>query len=234
MFSQPLSGSASRDGSILDKINDFIDGNKYLFSILLIGLILIGFGIMIFKLGIFDSSDKVEVLKSPTASQETNKPLVVEISGAIEKPGVYKLPQEARIEDLLIASGGISASADRVWVEKFINRAAKLADGQKIYIYRDGEREVSQEEENWQTNTSGAKNDGGIKVDQAVLGANQSGLVNINTSSLKELDTLPGIGQVYGQSIIDHRPYSDIKELVSRGAIKESVYEKVKDKVTVY
>ena len=59
-------------------------------------------------------------------------------------------------------------------------------------------------------------------------------LININTASLQELDTLPGIGPVYGQSIVEHRPYSNIEELMSKGALKKNVYEKVKDLVTIY
>ena len=51
-----------------------------------------------------------------------------------EKPGVYRLSQDDRIDDALIVAGGVSASADREWMEKFLNRAAKLSDGQKIYI----------------------------------------------------------------------------------------------------
>ncbi|MHA2055880.1 MAG: ComEA family DNA-binding protein [Candidatus Hodarchaeales archaeon] len=56
----------------------------------------------------------------------------------------------------------------------------------------------------------------------------------MNTATLKELDSLPGIGPVYGQSIIEHRPYSTVEELLSKDALKKSTYEKVKDLVTVY
>ena len=59
-------------------------------------------------------------------------------------------------------------------------------------------------------------------------------MVNINTATLKELDTLPGIGPVYGQNIIEHRPYSTVEELLSKAVLKKNVYEKIKDKVSVY
>jgi len=112
-------------------------------------------------------------------------------------------------------------------LDKVVNRAAKLADGQKIFIPKAGESD-------WQTAGESAKNLEGSKVYQNVQGSNTSKLVNINTASLQELDSLPGIGPVYGQSIIDHRPYSKVEELVTKGAVKQSVYEKIKDLVTVY
>ncbi|OGM37953.1 hypothetical protein A3F01_03035 [Candidatus Woesebacteria bacterium RIFCSPHIGHO2_12_FULL_38_11] len=112
-------------------------------------------------------------------------------------------------------------------MNKMVNRAAKLIDGQKIFIPKIGESSQ-------QTLGSTAKNDGDSKVYQGSPPDGGAELVNINTASLNELDELPGIGPVYGQSIIDHRPYSDIRELLSKGALKDNVYEKIKDLVTVY
>lgn len=189
----------------------------------LLGLILISFGVLAYKIDIFSSEDKVEVLNSATEANNITAEIVVEISGAVEKTGVYKLKTGARIDDLLISAGGLSATADRDWVEKNVNRAAKLLDGQKLYIYHSGE--VS------------AKSSGGIKLDQGVLGVsnqNISDLVNINTASQSELEKLVGIGPVYAQKIIEQRPYSTIEELVSKGAISQKVLEKIKNAITVY
>ena len=148
----------------------------------------------------------------------------MEIAGAVERPGVYRLSQNSRIDDLLIISGGISVSADRNWMEKYINRAAKLIDGQKVFIPSINE----------QSNALSANSGVGIKVDQDTFGSQTEGLTNINTSTLSDLDKLPGIGPVYGQSIIEHRPYSTLEELVSKGAISKSVYEKIKNLISVY
>jgi DNA uptake protein ComE-like DNA-binding protein len=205
-------------------LEDFLDKNKQSILFLLLGLILLGLGVFLFRRGYIGSLDKVEILSNISTTPVEAKTIVVEVSGSVEKPGVYKLSEGARVEDLLIAGGGISADADRTWVEKYINRAAKLTDGQKLYILKTGE----------QTNNSSANNSGGIKVDQGIFGVSSGTLVNINTASLSELDALPGIGQVYGQSIIEHRPYSDIGELVSRGALKQGVYDKIKDLVTAF
>lgn len=201
----------------------------YLIVFILLGLILIGFGVLIIKTNIFSNSDSVEVLNSTTESQNDNLEVVVEIAGAVEKPGVYKLVDNSRIDDLLIISGGLSLSADRNWVDKNINRAAKLSDGQKIYIY-------STDETNYQSTSESAKENSGIKLYQQVLGENfeeLSDLININTASLKELDKLPEIAQERGKKIIEHRPYSTKEELVSKGVIGESIFEKIKDLITL-
>ena len=65
------------------------------------------------------------------------------------------------------------------------------------------------------------------------MGASGAGLVNINTSSLGELDKLPGIGQVYGQKIIEQRPYSNIEEILTKEVLPKNVFEKIKDKISL-
>lgn len=189
--------------------------------IFLAGLVLIGVGVLSSRLS---DTSKVEVLQE---SIPTNEEVIVEVSGAVETPGVYKLQSNQRVEDALVLAGGLSANADRNWVEKTLNRAAKLADGQKIYIPYLSDKQH-------QSGVLGAKESGGDQSVSPYFSGRGSGLVNINTASLNQLDELPGIGPVYGQSIIDHRPYSTIEELLSKGAIKQSVYDKIKDKITVY
>lgn len=204
-------------------MEELLNRFRYPLLILLGGLILTGAGVFFFKSGLASPSTKVEILNN-TEGPDIGQDITVEIAGEVVKPGVYKLPGDSRVEDLLVISGGFSVNADRVWTDKYLNRAAKLTDGQKVYIPNADQ----------QSNGSSAKIDGSIKVDQSVLGVTRGPLVNINTASLQELDSLPGIGQVYGQNIIEHRPYSTTEELVSKGAIKQSLYEKIKDKITVY
>ena len=196
----------------------FFDDNQKLIIFLLLGLILIGFGVLFYKTDIFSSNDKVEVLNNVTEPQDDKSEIVVEIAGAVIKPGVYKLSFGSRIDDLLIISGGLSQDANRSWVEKNINRAAKLIDGQKLYIYHSDE--IS------------ANDSGGIKLDQGVLGINDGGHININTSSQKELESLVGIGPVYAQNIIEHRPYSTLEELVTKGVVSQKVFDKIKNEIT--
>jgi len=200
--------------TLLDKIDDFFFRFRYAILIFLLGVILTGVGLFISRNEKDGDTDKVEVLMGASEAQGEGLEIVVEIAGEIEKPGVYKLPKNSRIEDLLIASGGISSDADRVWMERSLNRAAKLSDGQKIYIPAVGEQG---------SNPSGESR-----------GSGGSGLININSASQKELDALPGIGPAYAQNIIEHRSYSNVEELSTKGVLKKSTYEEIKDLVTVY
>lgn len=218
MENEPSSGSKEA----LDKLSSFALKFRYPILIILLGLILIGAGAFFVKNDINPSRDKIEVLESATEAQEGK--IIVEVSGAVEKPGVYTFAATERIDDALVAAGGLSGDADRIWFEKTINRAAKLSDGQKIYIPRVDE----------QSKILSASNS---IVDQSASSgfiAKTGDLVNINESSLSELDTLSGIGPVYAQKIIDHRPYSDIGELVSEKVLPQSTYEKIKDKISIY
>ena len=174
-------------------------------------------GYIFFKNAGLPQSSRIEILDASGELSEEVKEMVVEISGEVLKPGVYKLPFNSRIDDLLIISGGLSRSADRDFVDKNINRAAKLLDGQKIYIPN-----KTNNEKLITNNFSGSG------------GQVNSSLININTADLKSLDSLSGIGPVYAQNIVEHRPYSETSQLVSRGVIPNNVYLKIKDKISCY
>ncbi|MBX4205838.1 ComEA family DNA-binding protein [Candidatus Microgenomates bacterium] len=189
---------------------------------LLIGLLLIGGGIVASKLSLFNSP-KVEVLGEQTS--ENNKlEIVVEIEGQVIKPGVYHLPFDSRIEDLLTNAGGLTNDADKDWVEKNLNRAAKLTDGQKLYIPSFSEQsKVSTAN---QTTT-------GVTTSNSIS-QNSQKLININTATLSQLDTLSQIGPVSAQKIIDNRPYSTIEDLVNKKVISQKTLDANKDKISVY
>ena len=189
-------------------------------AFLLLGLILIGAGLFLTK-GSISSSPKVEVLQSSTEANENISELVVEVVGAVEKPGVYKLPLGSRVEDALILAGGISADADRDWMEKVLNRAAKLVDGQKIYVPKQSEE-------------TSAKNVGDIKIYQSENEGQGSGLININRATTSELESLWGIGPKTAENIIEQRPYSSVEDLLTKKILKKNVYERNKDLLTVY
>lgn len=194
--------------NLTQKIELIIYKYRFLVTLSLIALSLIGFGIFLFRSGIFEST-KIEVLETETTKE--SQELVVEISGSVEKPGVYKLASSNRVEDLLILAGGLSANADRTWVETSLNRAAKLADGQKIYIPKEGEA------------SSASLSLGGVGP-----------TININTASTSHLETLWGIGEARAASIIENRPYSSVEDLLAKKIIPSNVFEKIKGKITTY
>lgn len=200
---------------------------KYRYQILLflVGAILIGLGVFLFKNKDSLYSSSVEVLESSSDNEDINSgEVVIEVSGAVETPGVYRLSTNARVEDALIAAGGISADADRNWMEKTLNRAAKITDGQKIYIPRINE----------QIGGTSASNVGGYQSTSSVGGSDFTKMVNINSASQKELESLWGIGPVTAQNIVEQRPYSSVEELLNKKILKTNVYETNKDKLSVY
>ena len=141
------------------------------------------------------------------------KYLVVDIEGAVEKPGVYELPSNSRVKDVLALSGGLSSEADRELVEKSFNLAQPLKDGQKIYIP--------------------LKTDDGTGVGY-IRQEYEGKLININSASVSQLDTLDGIGATRAKAIVDGRPYGDPEELVERKILTRSVFEKIKSEIVVY
>jgi len=200
---------------------------KYRYQILLVlvGAILIGLGVFLFKNKDSLYSSSVEVLESSLGNEDIGSgEVVIEVSGAVEMPGVYRLSTNARVEDALIAAGGISVDADRDWMEKTLNRAAKIVDGQKIYIPRVNE----------QISGMSASNVAGYQSTSSVGGSDYSRTVNVNIASQKELESLWGIGPVTAQNIIEQRPYSSVEELLNKKILKSNVYETNKDKLSVY
>lgn len=206
----------SRHGQITrESIQKFIFKNRWVVVSGFIGLIFVGLGVFFLRAGVFEGTE-IEVLEATGSGGLASSEVIVEISGAVEKPGVYKLLASERLERLLIEAGGLAADADREWAEKNLNRAAKLLDGQKIYIPKEGENIKS---------TTGTTSTTGIKN-------NQPGSINLNTASAGELDSLPGIGAVRARAIIDSRPYSSPQELLNRKIIPQSVYEKIKERIS--
>ena len=201
------------------KIEEFIYKNRIPLIIFLFGLLVLSLGAFLLK-GPYVSNEKVEVLEGTTESQN-NDFYIVEVSGQVISPGVYKLSKVSRVEDLLVAAGGLTIDADRNWIEKTLNRAAKLTDGQKIYIPKVEEQ------------IKGVKS-GNSNIYQSGSSGQGSGLVNINSASQSELESLNGIGPVYAQKIIEQRPYSNIDELSSKGVIPKSTFEKIKNEISIF
>jgi competence protein ComEA len=194
----------------------FLAKYKIPLGIALAGIFLISFGVLFFYKAI-QPQDKIEIISEEGKASESV--IYGDIEGAVEKPGVYQLESGSRLDDLLIKAGGLSAQADREWVEKNLNRAQKLVDGAKFYIPSEG-----QTTENI------------VQSGEQVAGSstNITAKININTASASELDTLWGIGAVRAQDIIESRPYQSVEELKTKKIVPSNVYEKIKDQISVF
>lgn len=137
--------------------------------------------------------------------------IVVDVDGAVAHPGLYKLPPGSRVQAALAAAGGLSPQAD---VHR-INRAAKLHDGQKLYVLSQGESTPPQAASSGQ----GCEGQACTSAEGGVAGsdAEGQGLVNINTANATQLTQLPGVGPAIAQKIIDYRtangPFTSVDDL---------------------
>jgi competence protein ComEA len=143
--------------------------------------------------------------------------VVVDVAGWVHAPGVYELPVGSRVVDALQRAGGARPGADLT----SINLAALLTDGEQVVI---GKRGSSVGSGSSVSGGGGASGAGG-------------GLVNINTASLDELETLPGIGPALGQRIIDYREqhgaFSSVDDLLNVSGIGDQRLADLRDLVTV-
>ena len=173
----------------------------------LIGLILLGIGVLTI-FGLQPKEPAIEIISSQ--NEEEKGTIFIDLQGAVEKPGVYEMSVNSRLNDLLIKAGGLHVSADRVWVNQNLNLAQKLIDGGKIYIPFMGEVKS-------------------LKTNSGSLGK-----LNLNTATNSELEALWGIGQKRAEDIVKSRPYQTVEELIKRKIIPQNVYDKIKDEMVVY
>ncbi len=173
-------------------------------------------GLVLIIGGFFTSSSNKQKVYPQESLVKGSKIISVDVSGAVKRAGVYKLEEGARIEEAIALAGGFAETANKEYISKYLNMAQKLSDGTKVYVPFEGE------------GASGTVGQAGA----AVAGAQSK--VNINTSSQKELEGLPGIGAVTASKIISSRPYQTIEDLINNKAVSKAVFEKIKDLVVVY
>ncbi len=153
-------------------------------------------------------SNEIEIISSEAPQAGGQTEVVVYVEGAVNAPGVYKLPTGARVNDAIEKAGGPTSAADLAK----INLAAKVSDGAKIHVPTFAEA------------SGGTSSIGGVAT----------GLININSASQAQLESLPAIGPVTAQKIINSRPYASADELLTKKVVSKSAYEKIKDLITIY
>ena len=207
---------------LLEKYKPLLKHHWLPISLGFFGLIFFAYGLIGLFSGKAGSNDiTFESSSEEKAGENKFSQISVDVEGGVINPGVYKLTSDSRIQDALVAAGGISAVADRDWVAKNLNLALKLKDGMKIYILPLRSFDSAQDYEG-QASVKGSNSE------------NVSGQVNINSASAGKLDGLPGVGVVTAQKIIDNRQYSVIEELLEKKVVSSSVFEKIKEKITAY
>ena len=193
--------------------NQFSVNNLKPWQSILLG-ILAGIGLTcgIYLLSRPQKGEAITLLPIPTPA-----PIVIHVDGQVLKPGVYSIAQSARVKDTIEAAGGITSNADTT----NINFASKIMDGEKLYIPAFGEELI--------TDLPGDTRSGSITI--------TAQLVNLNTATQGELETLPGIGPTKAAQILAYREeygqFSSIEEIKNVPGIADKTFESLSNLITV-
>ncbi|GFP30299.1 competence protein ComEA [Candidatus Hakubella thermalkaliphila] len=166
------------------------------------------------------ATDLVETQESREGQEEQDGgtvPVVVHVSGAVQRPGVYELREGMRVIDAIEMAGGGTEKSD---IHQ-LNLAETLYDGQKIYVPAKGE------EIGYLGSGSGGESSSGSATRK----------INLNTASIEELEELPGIGPTLATRIVEYRekhgPFRKVEQLMNVSGIGIKKFESLKDKVRI-
>ena len=192
---------------------DKLDRNKILYILIVLVFLGIFWGWYHLKtssgtqMSVTDAENTSEN-SSETGSDAKDEKVMVHITGAVLNPGVVTLNQDARLAEAIAAVGGLTDGADI----SSLNLARKVKDEEKIHVPVNGE-----------------------VVETAQTGATNK--ININTASLEELKSLPGVGEVIAQAIIDYREkngsFTNPEELKNVNRIGDKIYDGLAESITI-
>lgn len=176
------------------------------------------------------------VYENQDEEKEEVSKIKVDIKGYVKKPGVYELIEGAIIDDLIKLAGGVKSGG----TTDNINLSKKLNNEDMVYIFSKTELKKLRSNSTTEVITSAGKIEnstsslqGSTTIDSSVI---KNTKVNLNTATKEELMSLSGIGEAKALNIMEYRsktPFTAITEIMNISGIGESVYEKIKDYITV-
>ena len=155
----------------------------------------------------------------------------VHVCGHVKKPGVYKLSAASRVCDAISAAGGLDKEADPAWW----NQAAPVTDGMQIRI--PSKKEVESGKAAAFADSSAEANTRVSSDSDAQTGADSRESVNINTATVDQLVTIPGIGAKRAEDILryreEHGKFSSVEDIKNVPGIGDGIYSRMKDHIRV-
>ena len=185
-----------------------------------------------------------EIISSDTEEakdEEVQVEVVVHVCGQVMSPGVYTLKSGSRLYEAIESAGGMTEEAD----SEYLNQADLVRDGSKIYVpSREETKELNADDRmssddilNAVTSSQEIRADEGLDGRRCGDSDETGDKVNINTATKEQLMTLKGVGESKADSIISYReangPFSSIEDIMNITGIKEGLFNKVKDQITV-
>lgn len=174
-----------------------------------------------------NAAAEAESNKEAMQAQKDVPVLYAEIKGNVKSPGMYQFLSNERVAHLIAKAGGLLPSAD----QQRVNLAQRLEDGISLYIPAKGEQATAIGPCNPSQATAG------LSAAQRAVSPSPNGKININTATLQELQTLPGIGETRAQAILAYRqkngPFAKPEQLIKVAGIGEKTYLRFKDKIIV-
>jgi competence protein ComEA len=159
----------------------------------------------------------------PTALPSMAPELIVDVQGAVVRPGLQRLATGARVGDAIAAAGGYGPQVDIRATAERLNLAERLVDGAKVYVPARGDP----------TPQVASAGDPALG---SPAGPGAGGLIDVNTAGQAQLETLPGIGPVTAGKIISARqeqPFASADDLLARKVVGPATFEKIKPLITV-
>ncbi len=197
--------------------------------------VLCGFLLLTLLCGVFASLYVVEVTAEEayicpktdvsTETSTSSDEVVVDIKGAVVNPGIYRVQESAIVHDIIVLAGGLTEDADT----SNLNLSKKVTDEMVITVYTHEEVEkLEKQDAIVETDKDSSKTDDKSE---------QTGLVSLNTATLEELMSLPGIGESKAKSIIQYREncgrFTKKEDLLNISGIGEKVYAELEAYITI-
>ena len=169
-----------------------------------------------------DGPDTAIVITASSSPHPASGEIVVDVAGAVARPGLYRLETGSRVGDAIDAAGGFGPRVDVDRVGQELNLAATVSDGDHVQV-------PSRDDP---STPPGGGSQGGAGTGGGAGG----GLVDLNTATQSELEALPGIGPVTAEKIMAARaetPFATVDELRERGLVGEKTFEELRPLITV-